>query len=173
MPLTTYPEEEDEPIRHTPTCGTHMLEPVKKNKSKKDVEINTATGIYRPKQKRKGNQEDIPVSVASETSSNENKEKEKKGKKISLHKSSQNKRRNGDVSTRHSSIKGKRKINKTGKNKLVVLYTNADTLSNKMNLLLQQIDKNKPHIICITEVKPKNYRYSLQTSEINIEGYIL
>ena len=101
---------------------------------------------------------------------------------------------NEEVSTRHdSSIKEgcsirprntvkkkkqrKRKINKRNtkfsRGKLTVYYTNADTLSNKMDFLMDEVERLKPHIIAITEVKPKNYRYELQPSELNISGYEL
>ena len=52
-------------------------------------------------------------------------------------------------------------------NKLVVYYTNADVLSNKFNILLLEVDRINPDIIAVTEVKPKNSRYSLQPSEVN------
>ena len=63
------------------------------------------------------------------------------------------------------------KPKKAGKG--VVYYTNADTLSNKMNLVIDEVSRIKPHIIGITEVKPKNYRYELQSTELNIPGYTL
>ena len=60
---------------------------------------------------------------------------------------------------------------KTGK--IIIYYTNADTLSNKMNLVIDEVGRIKPQIIGITEVKPKNYRYELQPTELNIPGYVL
>ena len=90
-----------------------------------------------------------------------------------LSKSQRSKKINEDVSIRRNSAKSKRSTTKSVHRKLTVYYTNADTLSNKINILHQEVDKIKPHIICVTEVKPKNCRYSLQTSEINIQGYNL
>ena len=51
------------------------------------------------------------------------------------------------------------------------MYTNADSLLNKRHELEFQVRENKPHIIGISEVKPKNFLYPLQESEINIYGY--
>ena len=57
--------------------------------------------------------------------------------------------------------------------KLVLLYTNADCLTNKMtelNFLVQQ-QRPEPDIVVITEAKPKNARYKVNSSEFNIQGY--
>ena len=57
--------------------------------------------------------------------------------------------------------------------KLILLYTNADCLTNKMaelNILMQQ-QKPEPDIVVITEAKPKNARYRVNSSEFNIQGY--
>ena len=51
------------------------------------------------------------------------------------------------------------------------MYMNADSLLNKRHELEFQVRENKPHIIGISEVKPKNFLYPLQKSEINIDGY--
>ncbi len=54
---------------------------------------------------------------------------------------------------------------------LTVLSTNADQLPNKLDELRQQVDISKPHIICVTEVNPKNARYKLTEPELSLEGY--
>ena len=75
--------------------------------------------------------------------------------------------------------KRQRKLKKLGsksrntKGHLIVYYTNADSVSNKMNILIEEVERIKPHIIGITEVKPKHCKYALQTSEVNIPGYTL
>ena len=53
------------------------------------------------------------------------------------------------------------------------MYTNCDTLTNKTSELKLAIDSNHPDIIVLTEVTPKNNRYILQKSEIEIKGYNL
>lgn len=52
-------------------------------------------------------------------------------------------------------------------------YTNADSLPNKISELELRIQAaaEKPHIIAITEVKPKNSRYKVQQSELQLQGY--
>lgn len=57
--------------------------------------------------------------------------------------------------------------------KIEVLYTNADCLSNKRTelLLLLNSFENKPNVIVITEVNPKVSVSNLQESECNILGY--
>ena len=56
---------------------------------------------------------------------------------------------------------------------LLIYYSNIETLSNKMRELEVAVNLHKPDIIALTEVKPKNGRYDLQPSEIQIEGYSL
>ena len=51
------------------------------------------------------------------------------------------------------------------------MYTNCDTLTNKICELKLAIDSNDPDIIVLSEVTPKNNRYILQKSEIEIKGY--
>ena len=51
------------------------------------------------------------------------------------------------------------------------MYTNCDTLTNKICELKFAIDSNDPDIIVLLEVTPKNNRYILQTSELEIKGY--
>ncbi len=49
-----------------------------------------------------------------------------------------------------------------------VLYTNADQLMNKLNELYARIQEDKPRIVGITEVKPKNPNCTYKESEFNI-----
>ena len=53
------------------------------------------------------------------------------------------------------------------------MYTNCDTITNKIDELNIAISLNNPDIIILTEVTPKNNRYILQKSEIEIKGYSL
>ena len=53
------------------------------------------------------------------------------------------------------------------------MYTNCDTLTNKLSELTIAIELNNPDIIVLTEVTPKNNRYTLQKSEIEIKGFNL
>jgi len=52
-------------------------------------------------------------------------------------------------------------------------YTNTDSLINKLVELkfLAENSKIKPLIIAVTEVKPKNSRFSPQLSEYQLNGY--
>ena len=47
------------------------------------------------------------------------------------------------------------------RNALICWYTNADTLTNKMAELRNRLNQaqDKPHMILVIEVKPKNARY--------------
>ena len=56
---------------------------------------------------------------------------------------------------------------------LKCLYTNCDTVTNKLDELEASIDMNDPDIIVLTEVLPKNNRYTLQKSELETKGYTL
>ena len=66
-----------------------------------------------------------------------------------------------------------RKNKHTVDNKLHIFYTNADALPNKMIELRTRIctAQKAPDIIAITEVKPKNSRFTLSPPEYVIEGY--
>ena len=72
---------------------------------------------------------------------------------------------------------GDRKLQKNKKtsinriSKLKCMYTNCDTLTNKICELKLAIDSNDPDIIVLSEVTPKNNCYILQKSEIEIKGY--
>ena len=57
--------------------------------------------------------------------------------------------------------------------KLLVLYTNADSLLNKLEELNLVIcdQESKPHVIAVTESKPKKYSGNIAASEFNVNGY--
>src|SRR5437867_13388021 len=58
-------------------------------------------------------------------------------------------------------------------NNLDFMYTNADCFNNNKNyleLLLQTLS-NKPDVIIITEINPKNMVVGLQESEFSLCGY--
>ena len=57
--------------------------------------------------------------------------------------------------------------------KLDILYTNADGLINKRQELRVLINslKDKPDVIAITEIKPKNVLGTIQPTEFNLDGY--
>ena len=50
------------------------------------------------------------------------------------------------------------------------LYTNADTLTNKMPELKVLIEEHKPLIIAITEVIPKKFRFPVQKAEVKVSN---
>ena len=58
---------------------------------------------------------------------------------------------------------------------LNVWYTNADTLTNKIDELEGRVSNCRefPHIIAITETWPKNIRYEVVEAELQIQGYQL
>ncbi len=51
------------------------------------------------------------------------------------------------------------------------MYTNADSLPNKIDELMGLIDIHKPDIIAITEVKPKNLKQSLTKPNLKLDSY--
>jgi hypothetical protein len=51
------------------------------------------------------------------------------------------------------------------------MYTNADSISNKIDEFRLMVKNNRPHIIGVTEFKPKNARYDLTIAELNVDGY--
>ena len=73
--------------------------------------------------------------------------------------------------TRGQKIAKNRKTNINRISKLKCMYTNCDTLTNKICELKLAIDSNDPDIIVLSEVTPKNNCYILQKSEIEIKGY--
>ena len=48
------------------------------------------------------------------------------------------------------------------------MYTNADTVTNKWNELLTNIEEEKPDIVALVEVKPQISRYQLSNAEISM-----
>ena len=69
--------------------------------------------------------------------------------------------------------RGKDKNHDIDKESIKVFYSNVDTLSNKMKILETAVEIHNPDIIVLAETKPKNTRYKLQTSEIQVDGYTL
>lgn len=51
------------------------------------------------------------------------------------------------------------------------LYTNADQLNNKFSELELMVQSNSYDIILITEIKPKNQRFSIFPGEYSLDGY--
>ena len=54
---------------------------------------------------------------------------------------------------------------------LKIFYTNADCLLNKFEEFRFRIQYSNCDIIAVTEVKPKNERYKLSVSELQIANY--
>ena len=64
----------------------------------------------------------------------------------------------------HEDCKSKENIDpKNSKHNIIIWYTNADSLPNKLTELKERPfnTDSVPSIICITEVKPKNSRFNL------------
>ena len=59
--------------------------------------------------------------------------------------------------------------NRTMFNILHCMYTNADQFSNKITELELRVEKHMPHVIGVTEVKPKNSRYNMNEAEFSLE----
>ena len=53
------------------------------------------------------------------------------------------------------------------------MYINCDTLSNKFEEREIAVKIENPSAIILVEVAPKNARYQLQKSELELEGYQL
>ena len=51
------------------------------------------------------------------------------------------------------------------------LYTNADSLVNKIEELKKIVSNTQPKVIAICEVKPKNSRYNITEAELQIDNY--
>ena len=51
------------------------------------------------------------------------------------------------------------------------IYTNADTLTNKLEELKTLINNEKPEFVAVTEVLPKNSQFLVQEQELQIQGY--
>ena len=54
-----------------------------------------------------------------------------------------------------------------------VMYTNADIVTNKLEELRTRVANANPHVIGVTEVKPKHARFKLSPAELKIYGYNL
>jgi exonuclease III len=59
------------------------------------------------------------------------------------------------------------------KETLRTLYTNPDSLRNKMEELREIVNEEQPHLICVTETKPKVASFDVQECEIRVIGYNL
>ncbi len=75
-----------------------------------------------------------------------------------------------NMNNNNSENQKKRKRNKNLKY-LQVLYTNADCLMNKRLELMERITSEKPHIIVVTEVNPKNQQFVTTKQELDVSGY--
>ena len=69
-----------------------------------------------------------------------------------------------------SKAKSKEK-DETSSNSLRCMYTNADSLHNKLDEFKQDVKNYDPDLIAINEVKPKNSRFALCKEELSLEGY--
>ena len=54
---------------------------------------------------------------------------------------------------------------------LKIIYTNADSLTNKLNELKMIIEAKEPEIIAVTEIFPKSKNFELDISTFYIKGY--
>lgn len=54
---------------------------------------------------------------------------------------------------------------------LKCIYTNADSLLNKLDEFKSRFLQEKPDIVAITEVIPKNMRYVISKAELDLKGY--
>lgn len=61
--------------------------------------------------------------------------------------------------------------NRNNKTSLKCMYTNADCLTNKLPSLIESIEFNKPDMIVVTELKPKNSILPLSESTFNIDCF--
>ena len=55
--------------------------------------------------------------------------------------------------------------------KLTCIFTNVEALTNKMSELQHMVKHQKPHIIGISEVLPKFFRYKIYPEEFFLENY--
>ena len=55
--------------------------------------------------------------------------------------------------------------------KLRCIYTNIDSITNKIDELEHVIGIHKAHVVLVNEVKPKNSRYIMSKEELTIEGF--
>ena len=61
--------------------------------------------------------------------------------------------------------------NVTSYSSVQCMFTNCDSLPNKMDELKALVDLHKPKIIGLNEIKPKNSRYQLRPAELSLEDY--
>ena len=73
---------------------------------------------------------------------------------------------------RSSNQKNNVNINYTHK-QLKYYYTNADSLINKFTEFKARVESHKCIVIAITEVKPKNQKFLLNTAELGLSNYDL
>ena len=59
------------------------------------------------------------------------------------------------------------------KDRIRILYTNADGVLNKREELAGMVEEHSPDVIALTEVKPKNFRFEIQENELALAGYDL
>ncbi len=80
-----------------------------------------------------------------------------------------NNKRNNEENTTNQGINPRKRNQKLSY--LQVIYTNADSLMNKRNELIERVNTEKPHVAVITEVNPKNQRYATTKQELALDGY--
>jgi exonuclease III len=51
------------------------------------------------------------------------------------------------------------------------MYANLDVFLNKKDEITLKLNEEKPDIVDLCELKPKNARYVLDQAELNIQGY--
>ncbi len=68
-------------------------------------------------------------------------------------------------------VNADKKTRQTDTGKLKVLFTNCDTLTNKLPELQAYIDNYQPMIIGLNEVKPKHFKRDLTVEEFRLNGY--
>ena len=83
------------------------------------------------------------------------------------------KSRKGDEPINIKEKDQKRQKEKNRKKKLNVLFSNCDTLTNKMPEFQANITLYSPDIIGLNEVKPKNSKTDITSEEFRVQGYHL
>ena len=71
----------------------------------------------------------------------------------------------------HKSTEGPVEVQTNNSIDYKCLYTNVDTITNKIDELNAKISLMDPDIIGLTEIKPKNASWDLTSQEVNITGY--
>lgn len=101
------------------------------------------------------NKQDSSVKVSSEKQTSSNAQRMGLRKDAGEH----------DTQTEHTS--------KHSEGKIKVMYTNADVLTNKIDLMKARCQSDLPQIVAINEVKPKNQRFKVLPAEFNMKelGY--